>query len=122
MSDLADRLQQMLEASEQIGEYLVGLNREAFLSDKLRQQAVALNLIIIGESATRLLDEHADFLARYPGVEWKAIKGMRNRIAHGYFDIDQDIVWDTAQNSIPALVRELAAMMREAVRVADRPP
>ncbi len=86
----------MQDAAEHIVNHLADLSREDLLKDKLRQQAVALNPLVIGEVATKLLSEHADSLSRYPDIEWKAVKGMRNRIACGYDDLDHDVVWYTA--------------------------
>lgn len=71
------------------------------------QQAVILNIVVIGEAATKLADEYPEFVARYPEVQWKSMRGMRNRMAHGYFDINLDIVWDTIRQSIPALTQQI---------------
>jgi uncharacterized protein with HEPN domain len=68
------------------------LSRADFLADKRTQQPVILNIIIIGEAATKLLADQAEFLGRHPQVPWRNMKGMLNRIAHGYFDIDLGIV------------------------------
>lgn len=66
--------------------------------------------MILGEAATRLLKEHASFLA-YPAVPWSSMKGMRNRLAHGYFDIELHVVWETVQTNLPALVDALPAIL-----------
>jgi uncharacterized protein with HEPN domain len=47
-----------------------------------------LNLITIGEIATRLMSEHPDVVANHPDTPWRQMRGMRNRMAHGYFDIN----------------------------------
>ncbi|MGN6388146.1 MAG: HepT-like ribonuclease domain-containing protein [Burkholderiaceae bacterium] len=65
---------------------------------------------MLGEAATRLMQEHAALVERHPDVPWKQMTGMRNRIAHGYFDIDLDIVWATVQTALPALFRQLESM------------
>ena len=56
------------------------------------------------------MSEHAEFAGQYPNVPWRQMRGMRNRMAHGYFDINLDIVWDTVQTSLPDLERELAVI------------
>jgi uncharacterized protein with HEPN domain len=101
-----DYLDHMLEAIGLIRNYVDGFSKEDFQADKRTQQAVILNIVVIGEAATRLADEYPDFVARYPDVQWKSMRGMRNRMAHGYFDINLDIVWDTIQQSIPILERQ----------------
>jgi uncharacterized protein with HEPN domain len=90
--------------------YLQGMTRAAFLADRKTQQAVVLNLLVIGETVNRLHDEDAAFLERHSTIPWAAMRGMRNRIAHGYFDIDMGIVWETVQRDLPALVGQLAAV------------
>jgi uncharacterized protein with HEPN domain len=73
-----------------------------------------MNLLIIGEAATKLLQEHEMFLDRYPDVQWRSMKGMRNRIAHGYFDINLDVVWDTLKLALPLLLARLPAIRQQA--------
>jgi uncharacterized protein with HEPN domain len=102
-----DYLDHMLEATGLIRSYVAGFSKEDFLADKRTQQAVILNIVVIGEAATKLADEYPEFVARYPEVQWKSMRGMRNRMAHGYFDINLDIVWDTVQQSIPSLEQQI---------------
>jgi transposase len=53
------------------------------------------------------MDHHPEFVARHSEVPWRSMRGMRNRIAHGYFDINLDVVWDTAQKALPELLDRL---------------
>lgn len=69
--------------------------------------------MVIGEDATKLADEYPGFVARYPEVQWKSMRGMRNRMAHGYFDINLDIVWDTIQQSIPVLAQQIQQIRQQ---------
>ena len=96
-------LGQMLDAERQARAYVQDMTAEEFLADKRTQQAVTLNLIIIGEVATRLMDRHPETVAAHPQIEWRAMRGMRNRIAHGYYDIDMHVVWETAARALPEL-------------------
>jgi uncharacterized protein with HEPN domain len=98
----------MREAAGQALVYTEGMAKEDFLADKRTQQAVILNLIILGEAVTKLMDHHPALSAAHPGIEWRAIRGMRNRIAHGYYDINLDVVWDTVRSALPDLVGRLA--------------
>ena len=107
---LPDYLDHMLEAARQACSYVEGLSKQDFLADRRTQQAVILNIIIIGEAATRLLQDHSDFLDQHSGVPWRNMKGMRNRIAHGYFDINLDVVWETVQTALPQLLERLPAI------------
>jgi len=110
---LPDYLDHMIEAARQVCGYLEGMGKEGFLDDKRTQQAVILNIVIIGEAATKLLKDYEPFLDLHPDVPWRSMKGMRNRIAHGYFDINLDVVWETAQTALPQLLQKLPAI-REA--------
>jgi uncharacterized protein with HEPN domain len=103
----SDLLAHMREAASQALIYIEGLDREEFLGDKRTQQAVILNLVILGEAATKLMDHHPALAEHHPQIEWRAIRGMRNRIAHGYYDINLDIVWDTLCTALPLLLEQL---------------
>lgn len=66
-----------------------------------------MKLLVIGELAARLLDDDPAFTSATTTVPWRQMKGMRNRMAHGYFELDMRVVWETVQNAIPALIRAL---------------
>mgnify|MGYP000278573889 CR=1 FL=1 len=110
VNHLADCVDHILESARLACTYVDGLSKEDFLQDKRTQQAVILNLILIGEEATKLLRDEEAFVAQYPEVPWRSMKGMRNRIAHGYFEINLDTVWETAQSSLPDLLNQLPAI------------
>jgi len=103
----ADYLNHMLEAVKLARSYVEGLSKADFLADKRTQQAVILNIIVIGEAATQLVDEHSEFAAHNPEIPWQKMRGMRNRMAHGYFDTNLDIVWDTVQQAFPELEQQI---------------
>lgn len=106
-SRVPDYLDHMLEAAVQACAYVDGLSKEQFLDDRRTQQAVVLNLILIGEEATKLLKDNEAFADQHPQVPWRSMKGMRNRIAHGYFEINLDTVWETTQTALPRLIEQL---------------
>lgn len=100
---ILDYLNHMLDAIHLIQSYLQGLTKEEFIQDKRTQQAIILNLLTLGEAVSHIIRISPDFPELYPHLPWKSIRGMRNRMAHGYFDIDLNIVWDTTQLSLPEL-------------------
>lgn len=104
---LDDYLDHMRQAAADACGYVEGLSKEDFLADKRTQQAVIMNLLIIGEAATKIMDGHAAFAEQHPEVPWRAMRGMRNRIAHGYFEINLEVVWDTVQIALPDLLERL---------------
>jgi uncharacterized protein with HEPN domain len=83
---LADYLSHMLEAARLAREYVEGVVKADFLNGRRTQQAVVLNLITIGEAASRIVSDHSDFAAAHSEIPWAQMRGMRNRMAHGYFD------------------------------------
>jgi uncharacterized protein with HEPN domain len=92
MKSASDLISHIRRAAEDACVFVEGLNKEDFLSDKRTQQAVVMSLVIIGEAAAKMMDLHPDVVERLSGVPWRNMRGMRNRIAHGYFDINLDLV------------------------------
>lgn len=111
---LLDYLGHMQQAASDACSFVEGLAKEDFLEDKRTQQAVIMSLIIIGEAVTKVMDGYADFALAHGQVPWRNMRGMRNRIAHGYFDINLDLVWDTVQTALPELLKQLPAVFQEA--------
>jgi uncharacterized protein with HEPN domain len=111
---LPDYLDHMQEAASDARSFVEGLSKEAFFTDKRTQQAVVMSLIVIGEAATKLMDRYPEFTAQHADVPWQSMRGMRNRIAHGYFDINLDVVWETVQTALPALQELLLPIRRGA--------
>lgn len=112
---LPDYLDHMQQAATDACSFVDGLSKDDFLEDKRTQQAVIMSLIIIGEAATKVMDGYAEFTeAQHPEVPWRSMRGMRNRIAHGYFDINLDVVWETVQTALPDLLKQLSAARNDA--------
>lgn len=105
-------LDEMTQACEEIGQFISGLSKDDFLADVLKQRAVGMNLLIIGEAATQLADVYPDFTVDHPEMAWAEMRGMRNRIAHGYLSINLDTVWMTAIKAVPDLLFQLR-MLRQ---------
>jgi uncharacterized protein with HEPN domain len=101
-------LADMLEACDDLADFVCDTGYEGFLTDKLRQSAVMQKLMVIGEAAARVSEE---FRQAHPEIEWAAIAGLRNRIVHGYFNIDWDIVWKAATAEAPALRSQVASIL-----------
>lgn len=104
---LVDYINQMQVAATDACSFVEGFDRKQFLADKRTQQAVVMSLIVIGEAATRVLGRYPGSCDQHADIPWQAMRGMRNRIAHGYFSVDLDIVWTTVQTALPPLLEKL---------------
>jgi uncharacterized protein with HEPN domain len=72
-----------------------------------------MNFIIIGEATKRIMEEWPEFVAQQPEFGWHRMTGMRNRIAHGYEDINFEVVWDTLAGELPRLIAQPDGLLQE---------
>lgn len=95
-------------------EYLLvasrSLSKEQFLRDETLRRAFVRSIEIIGEAAKGVPPIYRD---RHPGVSWQSMAGMRDRLIHGYFAVDFEIVWDVVENKIPALFEQLQQILSD---------
>jgi uncharacterized protein with HEPN domain len=103
--DPAVSLRQMRDHAHEAVELVRGRGRSDLDSDRLLALALVRLLEIIGEAAGRVPAEEQ---ARRPGVPWPSVVGLRNRLIHGYDDIDHDIVWQIVTTDLPLLALELS--------------
>jgi uncharacterized protein with HEPN domain len=102
------RLRHMLDAAIEIGSFVQGREKTDLWTDrKLALSLVALYQIL-GEASKNVSSQ---FRSEHPEVEWSAVARMRDRIAHGYFDIDFEVIWDASQDRIPGLIAQLEALL-----------
>ncbi|NDJ76831.1 MAG: DUF86 domain-containing protein [Chloroflexi bacterium] len=95
-------------------EELTAAGREAFWTAKHDQAAVERYLQTMAESTQRLSD---GLKAAHPAIDWKAISGFRNRLVHGYLDVNLNIIWSVVVNYLPDLKRTAETMLED----LDRP-
>jgi len=98
--EFLDSVEDILDAMEKAEILLKGVRYERFEADFRINYAVVRALEIIGEASKRLPDE---LRARYPQVPWKGMAGMRDRIIHGYDNVDYQIIWDVVKKDIPRI-------------------
>ncbi len=103
------RLYHILDAAEEIIEFTKNKEREDLDNDRKLNLAVVHLLEIIGEAANGISTELHE---RYLDIPWYAMIGMRNRLIHGYFDIDLDVVWKTVQKDIPNLIEKIKEILK----------
>lgn len=99
-----DRIRDILDAIAEIQKFTHGMDYEAFKKDDKSVRAVEMNFIIIGEAATQIPEEIEE---KYSNIPWSLMRAMRNRIVHVYFNLDEKMMWDTIQNDLPPLIKEL---------------
>jgi len=100
---LSDYLNHILEAIERIEEYVSELDEMAFLGNKLVQDAVIRNFEVIGEASNNIEKRFPEFVAAHPELPLASAYQMRNAVAHGYFQVDFEILWKTIQRDLPSL-------------------
>lgn len=87
-----------------------GVSLEAFLADETLRRAFVRSLEIIGEATKKL---PASFRTAHPQVEWRGMARMRDRLIHGYFGVDHELVWELVQTEIPRLRYTLQQILSE---------
>lgn len=101
------RIRHMIEASEAAIQFAAGRKRQDLDNDLMLLFAIVRAVEILGEAASKISQETQAELGAIP---WKAIIGMRNRLAHAYFDTDAEIVWVAATVEIPQMLSLLRAL------------
>jgi uncharacterized protein with HEPN domain len=103
-----DYLRHILDEADYLAEATDGLSRQDFLGHETLRRAFARSLEVIGEAAKQLPPE---WRAAHPGVDWRAMAGMRDRLIHGYFGVDYELVWEVASSPMPTLRPAIAALV-----------
>ncbi len=106
-----DYLGHIVKAIDRIERYVEGMTQLTFLNDDKTQDAVVRNFEVLGEAAHNVEQYHAAFAAAHPEVPWALMYTMRNRVAHGYFKVDFELVWRTIHGDLPELRSQVAALI-----------
>ncbi len=103
-------LDHILQSIKNIEEDTAGFSKEQFLSRRTIQDAVIRNIEVMGEAAKNIPD---DFRRKYESVPWKEIAGTRDKVIHGYFGVDLNIVWDVIRADLPKLKKEIKHILEQ---------
>ena len=98
----------MLDHSREAIAFVVGKTRRDLDHEGLLQLGLVRLIEIVGEAAARVSEQTQNAC---PGIPWAQIVGTRNRLIHGYDFVDHDILWQTVQEDLPALIRELEIVL-----------
>jgi uncharacterized protein with HEPN domain len=103
------RILHMIEAADAMAQFVAGRSPDGLDKDRMLLFALVHAIEVFGEAASRISPETR---AAEPQIPWGAIVSMRNRLIHGYFDIDLTILRNTVTVEIPALLPRLRALAR----------
>jgi uncharacterized protein with HEPN domain len=95
-------LEEMIEAADQAHRLVESVSVEELAGDRQRRDALLWNFTVLGEASAQLA---ADLKQRFAEVRWQQPSRLRNRIVHGYWSIDLDVLHATAQDQLPGFVR-----------------
>ena len=109
MKDNRVYLGHIREAIQDVEQY-ASVGRDAFMTDKMRQDALLRKLEIIGEAVKNLSEKSKQ---RRPEIPWRQIAGMRDRLTHDYFGVDLALVWVTVEKDIPSLKTAVEQLLAE---------
>ena len=102
------RLMHMLEAAREALSFAKGHVRADLTHNRMLLHSLVRSIEIVGEASVHVSREYK---AVSPEIPWARLAGMRNRVIHAYFDIDEDIVWDTTVLDLPPLVATLTRLV-----------
>ena len=103
-------LKDILDAIEKIEEFVDDMSFEEFIKDDKTVSAVIRKLEIIGEATKHL---PAELRKKYPDLPWSSMAKLRDRLIHGYFVVDHEIVWNVIKKELPLLKPKLEKILKE---------
>lgn len=98
------RFRHMLDHAREAVAMLQGMSRSDLDHNRMLELALVRLIEVVGEAAVRVSDSGK---AQYPSIPWRSVTGMRNRLIHGYDEVDLDVLWDTIALDLPPLIAEL---------------
>ena len=102
------RVRHMLDHAREAIVIATGRSRSDLDNERLLELGLVRLVEIIGEAAAKVTEE---FRTAHPQIAWPQVVAMRNRLVHGYDEVDLDVLWDTIQDDLPPLVAQLETML-----------
>lgn len=108
MRDYTIYVKDMVAAIESIEAFIAGMGFEEFARDDKTLRAVLRKLEVLGEASKQVPEE---IRAKHPDIPWREMAGMRDKLIHFYFGVDEALVWQTITNKIPDVKRRLQSIL-----------
>ena len=102
------RIRHMIDAAEEALSFVSDISEREFDKSRMLILSVIKEIEIIGEAASKISEETR---IRYSNIPWQDIVGMRNKLIHGYFDVNSKLVWNTIKNDLPLLIISLKEIL-----------
>lgn len=103
-------LEDILESSNNIQNYAGNLSYQELIADRMRLDAIVRNFEIIGEASGKIPQ---DIQEKYSFIEWRKIADFRNVLAHEYFGIDLEIMWQIIKEKLPELQKGIKSILEQ---------
>ncbi len=103
-------IEDILESIQFIDQYICDLDNSDFINDRKTFDAVLRNLEVIGEAAKNISDQ---VKSSNDNINWKGMVGMRDKLIHGYFGVDPEIVWETIKNRLPEIETQIKDILKD---------
>jgi uncharacterized protein with HEPN domain len=102
------RIQDILERIDSITELVSGLSLADLKQDRILAKAILYDLLVIGEASAKV---EIAIQSKYQQIPWREIADVRNKIIHEYFRVSLEIAWDTIENDLPILQKQLQELL-----------
>ncbi len=104
LRDGKEFLQDMHDYCSDVLKYLKSTDMSRFSDHGMEYDAIVRKLELIGEAATHIPES---FRKNHPGIPWRRVIALRNVLIHGYFSLDDDIIWSILHSDVPVLLNQL---------------
>lgn len=102
------RLRHMLDAAREAVSFVADKGRQELDGNRMLVLSTVKDIEILGEAASKVSEEGRNACLE---IRWREVIAMRNRLIHGYFDINLDIVWHTVTEELPPIIRQLEMIL-----------